>query len=535
MRLSEAFADHGRRDYLVSAGYHTPNGPLHLGHIGGPFLHGNAVARHLESLGNQVSQITGTDAHESYVLLSAVLQDCAPRAVSRPQHAAAATVLTGFGMRQAAFADSGAAPLADEYVRHSQEIARRLVDGGRTVVREVPMMRSRSTGRVIVGPFAVGGCPACGAEAAGTCCEECGVWFGPELLRAPRPRLPVDDRTEPIAVPTVYLRMADTFHRTELARHFPQRYLQLADAYLAVNGPWLPLSHPLGWGVPWQGVAGLPEGTVHTSYVRGTYASNRILKDLFHAATGLGDPFTRDSPVTTVLASGLDAILPCMFLQGLTDPGWDWQPYDHHLLNEFLLLDGEKFSTSRNHVITARRYIDSGLSPDLFRMYAGLLSVPGQAADFNVAAFARFCRTVLAGRLEPLVRQSLDLAAGRPGAWTTSFTSRAQLAVRGRIDALTLCDSDLSLAARQVIDWLEAGETGLAKDEPGGWLRVLCWLTAPFMPAWAQSVWECLGLPGHPRLDGLEDSAPVQPGRYQGFGLPGDAGILALRDPAGNP
>ncbi|MDI2128353.1 class I tRNA ligase family protein [Yinghuangia seranimata] len=529
MRLPDDLPNPAGKSFLISAGYHTPNGPLHLGHLGGPFLHGNVLARHLESLGASVAQITGTDAHESYVLLSAVLEGVEPRAVSAPNHALAVDALDGFGMHQDTFADSGAPDLADKYALYSHELVRLLRARGRTEVRTVDMLRSTSGGRIVVGPFAVGTCPDCGAEAAGTCCEACGLWFGPELLRDTRPRLAADEPTEPVRVPTVYLHLSPDFGTDYLARRFPARHLRLVDAYLKANGPWVPLSHPLGWGVPWQDVPGLLPGTVHTSYAVGTYASNRILKDLFCESRGLPDPFARDTSTTTVLASGLDAVLPCMLLAGLTDPELDWQPYRHHLINEFMLLDGAKFSTTRGHAVTAQQYLDTGLPTDLFRLYAALITRPGHEADFRVDAFAEFSRAVVAERLAPLTRRALATAVDRPGEFGGRVADSAGAAVRATVTALSLEDCDLGAAAAEVMGWLEAGESGLAEDAPYHWLAVMSWLLYPFAPAWATDLWTALGLPGGPSLDVLGTRKDVDTDAFPGIPVPDDAAVAALR------
>jgi methionyl-tRNA synthetase len=470
--------------------------------------------------------MTGTDAHESYVLLTAVLTGMEPTEVSTIYHASAAEALDGFDMHQAAFTDTGTGAAATEYFRHSGELTDFLLRRGRVEVRSVSMLRSAATGRTIVGPFAVGDCPACGAEAAGTCCEECGVWFGPEKLGGLRPRLPVDDRLERVDVPTAYLRMSPSFTSSAITARFPQRYAHLVDAYLALNGPYLPLSHQLGWGVPWQGLPELPAGVVHTSYALGTFASTRVLADGFHELTGHSDPFARDSSTITVLTSGLDAILPCMFLQGLTDDELDWQPFQKHVLNEFMLLDGEKFSTTRNHSITAQAYLATGLSPDLFRLYAALISVPGVPADFSVREFAQFCVDTAARRLDGLVRSSLDQSGApeRPGL----AEAAAQDVIADQITAMNPDDPDVSAAARCVLRWLEIGESGTAAADPAEWARVLAWLAYPFMPAWASGLWAALGGCEAPSLAGFDVAATPDPARYLPITVPSVDRITAL-------
>jgi methionyl-tRNA synthetase len=62
MTLIETLRPGAPTKYLITAAYHTPNGPLHLGHLGGPFLSADVLSRHLESLGHEPTRVTGTDA-----------------------------------------------------------------------------------------------------------------------------------------------------------------------------------------------------------------------------------------------------------------------------------------------------------------------------------------------------------------------------------------------------------------------------------------------------------------------------------------
>src|SRR5947209_5131772 len=62
-----------KRDYLLIPGIPTPNGPFHLGHIAGPFLRMDALARYRRMRGDRAVVISGTDAFETHVLLKAVM------------------------------------------------------------------------------------------------------------------------------------------------------------------------------------------------------------------------------------------------------------------------------------------------------------------------------------------------------------------------------------------------------------------------------------------------------------------------------
>ena len=73
---------HTPRHYLLVPPEATPNGPLHLGHIGGPFLWSDMIARHLRVRGDLPLVITGSDVYESYVALKAHTEDSTPGEVA---------------------------------------------------------------------------------------------------------------------------------------------------------------------------------------------------------------------------------------------------------------------------------------------------------------------------------------------------------------------------------------------------------------------------------------------------------------------
>jgi methionyl-tRNA synthetase len=67
------------KKYLIIPAMPTPNGPLHLGHIGGPYLRADILARYLRQQGHQVTILSGTDNFENFTERQAVKEKCSPR------------------------------------------------------------------------------------------------------------------------------------------------------------------------------------------------------------------------------------------------------------------------------------------------------------------------------------------------------------------------------------------------------------------------------------------------------------------------
>lgn len=93
------------RDHLLVPGIPSPNGALHLGHIAGPFLRMDALARYVRMRGGRVFLISGTDALESYVLHTATRTGTEPASVARRFHRLIETDLGSLDIETDAFID----------------------------------------------------------------------------------------------------------------------------------------------------------------------------------------------------------------------------------------------------------------------------------------------------------------------------------------------------------------------------------------------------------------------------------------------
>ncbi|MFE0737330.1 class I tRNA ligase family protein [Streptomyces sp. NPDC058855] len=527
MNLIEQVRRGPARPHLVTAAYHTPNGPLHLGHIGGPFLSADVVARHLETLGHPVARISATDSHESYILMTARRGGLTPEAVATRYHDEALTALTGLGMHQDAWPDMHRAPYRDLYHARSHATVEDLARRGRLVHETEKLLHSTTTGQGLVGAFVQGGCPACGSGAAGSSCEACGLWFGPADLTGARPTLPEDGTAELRAVRSAFLPGDPRwFSGEEAARRFPPGYAELLEAYVAHNGRRIRLNHPLGWGVPWTG------GTaddVHLSYGTGTYAAFSILRDLYRDADPAGrDAFARDTDVVTIATGGYDATLPWMFVLAFMDDDTDWQPHQHHIMNRFLLLNGSKFSTSRKHVIWAHDYLDAGLSVDALRGYLASLSNADGESDFRTAGFTDWTSRVLADRWDPIVRRALRDGAHHDATYSESFTAEAVAALTAAADALRPPTTSPRAALATLDAWITRAEPGLAPGHHPLWLAVVSLLAWPLMPAFGTQLWTALGGTGHPTLATPLPDRITAPEAYEGLSAVPRTSVEAL-------
>ena len=99
-----------KQKYLIIPSVPTPNGRLHLGHIGGPFLTADVLARALKRQGHEVKMCCGTDSYESFVLREAAKKNQSAEEICHHYHGQIAKDLK----RMAIDIDTFINPLSDD-------------------------------------------------------------------------------------------------------------------------------------------------------------------------------------------------------------------------------------------------------------------------------------------------------------------------------------------------------------------------------------------------------------------------------------
>ncbi|MEV7404907.1 class I tRNA ligase family protein [Streptomyces sp. NPDC091267] len=476
--------------YFFFPGYLTPNGELHLGHVGGPYLRSDAAARFLRAYGAEVAGATASDAYESSVTYAAADEGAgAARAAEIAAHhtARAARALSLLGMGGDSFANPSAEPGLSAVAAHCTELAGSLQRAGRLTVREEKLLAGNAPApETATGAFVRGTCPFCALPQSGNACEECGRWLDPASMESAwHPRSAGGTNTvRPVA--SVFVRTAPGFAETAQRGVVEPEFEYLLTDYAKVFGPWLRLSYPSWWGLAWPSSAGSPHpGSVMSSYVMGKYGSTRLLGDRERARTGR-DPFRPGSGVTTVAVGGLDSAFGWLALHALADPSVDFAPFDHVVVNRFMLLRGEKFSTSRKHVIRANDALDEGITPDVLRLLLARVSPGTSESDFEPNAVA----ARLAADCD-LLHAALDTSLpdgteADPGAAARATAAGALARQRA---AFALPAVELPAAAEALTDFAAAVADGVCAGSPRFARQTLAVLALPLLPGWAHRVW----------------------------------------------
>jgi methionyl-tRNA synthetase len=485
------------RRYLFFPGYFTPNGELHLGHVGGPYLRSDVTARVLRIYGADVRSLTASDCYESGVTYASVMSGAEPAVIADTYTRRAALALSGLDIDQAMFLNGSDPAHAETFAEVCQSLGRTLAGSGRLTTRTESLF---TTGvaypRYSVAAFVGGDCPFCGSNESGNVCERCGMWLPPETMD--RPWRPDGVSTSPgrLAVRSVFAHASPDLAAAGPQGRVEPTYAYLARDYVSHYGPEIRMTLPLPWGVPWQvpgtSIVAPTAGSVHSSYVTGKYASTRLVGQSYAARFGV-DPFSRDGPVTTAAFGGLDSAMGWLALLALTGPELDFRPFDYTVINRFMLLRGSKFSTSRRHVIRVNDALGRGLSSDAVRLALARVSPSTHESDFVPEDVAKQSHDDLA-LLDEALHRCVATSAIRAGpADQAAFRAAALDCLLRQRAAFALPKVDLPAAVDTLMRWAGMLRDGQLRGDAAVAREVLAVLAYPLIPRWGSAVWRDKG------------------------------------------
>jgi len=482
----------------------TPNGPLHLGHIAGPFLKMDMLARHLRRNGESVALVSATDPYETHVLPRADEQGKPVEQICAENHRAIDDCLKALNIRYDAFIDPLEAPYRTRLSNITHDVLDDLRAKGRMYARSEPVHVSRQTGRMIAGSRIAGTCPCCGVEMGGYHCEGCGMEVSPRELIEPRAE-PADATIEVTERESIFFDAdPSTLSRRMLEARVPADVRRIAERFMCATGGSVRISNPGEWGVPW------PDAQASSPSVVFTYTALFMLSVLCGEVAGeilgLGhNPFDKSSDTLIVSSFGFDNTVPfCVGVEGLAQHSDRYRGFDRYLTNFFYTLDGRKFSTSRQHCIWADQAVrELGVSSDVLRYFLAKTSPEAGPSDFSRDEFKVFRHSV-----EPRLAQMTAAAESGDGDEATDRYADTLKRLAADMDAAFDIDHFSLRAVTRCMDkWLALE---WPHESSAAYVRGFCILAYPVMPELTSALWSKLGYEGLPRyrtLTEMEEAA----------------------------
>ena len=497
----------------------TPNGDLHLGHLSGPYLGADVYVRFQRLNGAEAWHLTGSDDFQSYVV------ECARREGRTPAQTAAhysreiAETLRLLDVEIDQYTVTNEDPT---YQAGLRDFFSRVIDSAVVAPRPGSALFDAETGDYLYEVDVRGTCPACGTGTGGNICEECGEPNVCTDLVDPRAR-----HSERPPVPGTAVRYMLPLHefRDEVIAHHrlgrvPGRLRELAHRLFARATVDIPVTHPSSWGVEPQEAE--VDGQVIWVWPEMSYG-------FLHGIQALGERSGRpwrasepDSRWKIVHFFGYDnsfyhsVLYPVLYRLAFPD----WTPDIDYNVNEFLLLDGSKFSTSRRHAIWGKEIL-SPQTVDAVRFYLASIRAETARTNFDRSEFDAVTRDVLVGRwqqwLDDLGQRIVCRHGGTApdaGTWTPEHTAfLARLAGRLQAVSAALAPDGFSLNqaaaeldgivndARRFRDlesrfdglpeWTAEARTAIALELAAARLLAAC--AAPLLPRFSERLSAALG------------------------------------------
>ena len=404
---------------LVAPAWPYAAGFRHLGHVAGFGVPADAFARYHRLKGNDVLMVSGTDEHGTPVMVAADREGRSYAEVADFYNAAHREDFRRLGLSYDCF--SRTTTRNHELV--TQDLFRTLHEHGAIVEQTMLVSFSPVTGHTLPDRYIEGTCPICGyAEARGDQCDNCGNQLDPTDLIDPRSRI---DGSTPEFRETGHLfldlpQFADAL-RTWITGHDEWRpnvrnfSLRLLDEIRP-----RPITRDLDWGIriPVAGYADDPNKRIYVWFD----AVIGYLSASIEWAAMTGDPdawrdWWQNPDSTHAYFQGKDNVVfhtviwPAMLLGygkgGVYGAGKaPLELPDDVFATEYLKMEGKQFSTSRQHSIYLRDFLER-YDPDPLRYYLIAAGPESQDADFTWAEFVRRSNDELLANWGNLVNRTL--------------------------------------------------------------------------------------------------------------------------------
>ena len=338
---------------LVTCALPYANGPVHIGHLAGAYIPGDIYVRYLRMRGEDVVFICGSDEHGVPITIKAKEQGVTPQDIVDRYHKIMKDAFTGLGINYDIYSRTSSAV----HAQNASEFFRKLYDQDDFITQESEQLYDEQAKMFLTDRLIEGICPKCGnPHAYGDQCEKCGSTLSPEELLEPKSRVsgskPVKRKTKHWYLP---LDKYEPWLRDWiLEQHKEWKTNVYGQCKSWLDGGLMPraVTRDLDWGVPVP-VEGA-EGKVLYVWFDAPIGYISNTKELLPQSW---EKWWKDPETRLVHFIGKDNIVfHCIVFPSMLKTYGDYILPDNVPSNEFLNLEGDKISTSRNWAVWVDEY-----------------------------------------------------------------------------------------------------------------------------------------------------------------------------------
>lgn len=339
--------------YMVTSALPYANGPIHIGHLAGVYVPADIYVRYLRLRGREVKWVCGSDEHGVPITIRASQEGVSPQAVVDKYHELIKRSFEEFGMTFDIYHRTSS-PL---HHATAAEFFTTLYDKGEFVEMESEQYYDEEAKQFLADRYLIGTCPHCGFEKAyGDQCEKCGSSLNGADLINPHSAL---SGSKPVLRKTKHWYLPLDKYEPFLRRWILEQHQEWKGNVYGQCKSWLDaglkpraVTRDLNWGVPvpLDGAAGKVLYVWFDAPIGYISATKALTSDW--------ERYWKDEDTRLVHFIGKDNIVfHCIVFPAMLRAHGGYILPDNVPANEFLNIEGQKVSTSRNWAVWLNEYL----------------------------------------------------------------------------------------------------------------------------------------------------------------------------------
>ena len=346
---------------LVTSALPYANGPVHIGHLAGVYVPADIYVRYLRLRGEEVLFVGGSDEHGVPVTIRAKKEGVTPQDVVDRYHTLIKKSFEEFGISFDVYSRTTSAM----HHKMASDFFRTLYDKGEFIEKTSEQYYDEEAQQFLADRYITGECPHCHAEGAyGDQCEKCGTSLSPLDLINPKSAI---SGSKPVLRETKHWYLPLDKHEAWLREWILDGHKEWRPNVYGQCKSWLDLglqpravSRDLDWGIPVP-VEGADGKVLYVWFDApiGYISNTKEVCEAQPEKFGSWETWWKDDTTRLIHFIGKDNIVfHCIVFPSMLKAEGSYILPDNVPSNEFLNLEGDKISTSRNWAVWLNEYLD---------------------------------------------------------------------------------------------------------------------------------------------------------------------------------
>ena len=357
--MSQKYNDtpQNKNRFTITAALPYTNGPIHIGHLAGVYVPADIYARYLRLKGKDVAFICGSDEHGAAIPMKAKKEGVTPQEIIDKYNGIIKKSFEEFGISF----DNYSRTSAKIHHKTASDFFKKMYEDGKFIEEITEQLYDEEAQQFLADRFVVGTCPKCNHDGAyGDQCESCGSSLNATDLINPKSTIsgsiPVLRETKHWFLP---LDQYDTFLREWIIKGHKKDWK--SNVYGQVKS-WIDeglkaraVTRDLDWGIPVP-VEGA-EGKVLYVWFDAPIGYISSTKEWAEREGKDWEPYWKDSRLIHFIGKD-NIVFHCIIFPAMLRAHGDFILPENVPANEFLNLEGQKLSTSKNWAVWLHEYLE---------------------------------------------------------------------------------------------------------------------------------------------------------------------------------